>query len=171
MIYIGISRGSKGTIGIIKENGDIDFVRVPIRYTKKGNYPRLNYRRLKEILEPYAATTINEVQKKMNAKALVEKPSPGKSKNISATFLVQNCIFEAQLAVLECLGISYETVEASQWHHDLFTGKLTKLSPKQASLEWGNEVFPELRQAKPTDRDGICIAYYIQNIKDYQKRK
>jgi hypothetical protein len=171
MIYIGISRSWDGTIGIIDENDKPVLVKVPWRYWGGRNQKHLDYKKFKELLQPYASTPMNEVRSQINAKALVEFPFNGKGINSGrGKVLASTRFFEAELAILEVLGISVEFIEPIDWHHDLFTGKFYKLTPKQASLEYGNELYPELKQNKAKDRDGICIAYYLKNIKNYKKR-
>jgi len=48
MIYIGITRGQRGTIGIIPEDGEPKFFSVPI--TQSGMKTRLNKQRFMPLL-------------------------------------------------------------------------------------------------------------------------
>lgn len=168
MTYIGISRG-EGTIGIIKEDGTVELHKVPTSQQKKSRVKHLAYRRFIELMQPYAETQMNEVRRQINAKALVEKP-PTSTKHKWAYRWLASRLFEAECAILEALGISYQIIEPQEWEHDMFTGKFLKLTDKQASLEYGNELYPQLRQNKARDRDGICMAYYLKNAKQFGKR-
>lgn len=168
MTYIGISRG-EGTIGIIKEDGTVELHKIPTSFQKKSMVKHLGYRRFIELMRPYAEAPENEVRSKIMAKALIEKPPTNTKLKWSYRWLSSR-FFEAECAILEALGISYQIIEPQEWKHDMFTGKFLKLTDKQASLEYGNELYPQLRQNKAKDRDGICMAYYLKNAKQFGKR-
>ena len=122
-----------------------------------------------ELLKPYASTQMNEVRTQINAKALIEKPFTGKKIHWSTRLTTQR-FFEAEVAILEALDIRYEIVEPIEWERDMFTGKFLKLTSEQASLAYGNELYPQLTQEKATDRDGICMAYYLKNARQFGKK-
>lgn len=157
MVYIGITRGQRGTIGIIPEDGEPKFFSVPI--TQSGMKTRLNKQRFIEIMKPYAAIEINECQKKVIAKAVVEEPVFNKTRFRETVF--QTRFFEAITSILELLGISVETVQPLKWHNQLFIGKYRKSSAKQASLDYAKELYPQFIQCKQFDRFGICLADWL----------
>lgn len=159
MYYIGISR-TFGTIGILSDDEDFEpkFLQVPI--SKSRGVCRLNYRAFREMMQPYAAQEINEVQSMVIAKAVLETPNinPKHFKSsISSTRF-----YEAEKAILDYLGISSEAVEPRQWEHQLFTGKYKKLTKRVASIEYGNDNWPQFKQNKAEDRDGLCLAYWLK---------
>ena len=169
MTYIGISRGTYGTIGIIKENGEVIFQKIPWKWRKAHWDRHLDYKKFTELLKPYASTQMNEVRTQINAKALIEKPFTDKKIHWSTRLTTQR-FFEAEVAILEALGIRYEIVEPIEWERDMFTGKFLKLTSEQASLAYGNELYPQLTQEKATDRDGICMAFYLKNARQFGKK-
>lgn len=157
MVYIGITRGQRGTIGIIPEDGEPKFFSVPI--TKTGEKRRLNKQRFIEMMMPYASVEVSECQRKIIAKAVVEEPVCSKSHFYESVW--QGRVFEAVCAILEMLGISVETVQPLKWHNQLFIGKYRKSSAKQASLDYANEIYPQFLQNKQLDRFGICLADWL----------
>lgn len=176
MVYIGIGRGTDGTIGIIHENGDVEFHKVPWKYSKlkyERQTKRLNHRKFAELLRRFAAEDENEVRQRIKAKVLIEAPVSSGCRLCMkklAGVLSTTRFYDAECAVLETLGISYEVIQPSEWMHNLFTGLYAKLPDRDASLEYGNNLYPQLKQEKAKDRDGICLAWYLQNMKDFKKR-
>lgn len=155
--FIGIDNGNTGTIGIVDKDGNpVLFEKTPVK-TVKGVH-RLNHEKLKEMLSRYS-----------NAIVLIERPmiNPQRFKaSISAT----RCD-EAEKVILEQLGIPYEVIDSKQWQHALFNGVYEHLTTKQASLELGNETFPEYLQHKHSDRDGILIAYFGATHPEFFERR
>lgn len=173
MTYIGISRGATGTIGIIDENDNATLVPVPWTWKNQKGHKHLNYQKFIEILKPYIPVDENDVRQKLPAKVVMEKPigfnwDTKRSVNIQK-FIASNRFYEAEMAILECLGIPVTLVEPYNWHKDLFTQKYKKLSDVQASIEYGNDLYPELKQSKCKDRDGICMAFWLKNQKLFGK--
>ena len=173
MVYIGISRGGTGTIGIINENDEIYFSQVPKEWRHQNGHNHLNYKKFVELLKPYAIVQENDVRQKVNALAVVEKPigfmwSKKHSINIQK-FIASNRFFEAEMGILEALGIPVTLVEPANWQRDMFTNKYHKMKENQASIELGNDLFPELKQSKAKDRDGICMAYWLKHQKLFKR--
>ncbi len=174
MNYIGISRGGTGTIGIINENDEPYISQVPWSWFRVGGHKHLNYKKFVELLKPYVPVQENEVRQKINAMAVVEKPigfmwKKSASINIQK-FIASNRFFEAEMGILEALGIPVTLVEPANWQRDMFTNKYHKMTEKQASLELGNDLFPELKQSKAKDRDGICMAYWLKHQKLFNRK-
>lgn len=156
--YIGIDNGNTGTIGITDKDGSpIMFEKTPV-HTVNGVH-RLDHDKFKEILSRYRGKSI----------ALIERPmlNPKRWKaSISAT----RCD-ESMKVILEQLGIPYEQIDSRQWQHQLFTGVYEHLTTKQASIDLGNQTFPEYKQHKHTDRDGILIAFFGATHPEFFERR
>ena len=159
MYYIGISR-TFGNIGILSDDEDFEPIFVPVPISRTKGKRRLNYTQFRELLEPYAAIEINECQKKIIAKAVLELPLDQPTHYKASTTSIG--FFEAERAILDYLGISVITIEPIRWKHPLFIGKYKKLSHKQASVEFGNDNWPQFLQNHQTDRDGLCLAYWLK---------
>lgn len=149
MVYIGQDNGVTSTIGILPDDSDPIFVKTPTKQVKGER--RLDHKRYRELLEPYAG----------NAVAVLERPMLN-PKRWKASISAAKC-HEAMRVVLEELDIPYEVIDSRNWQHPLFTGVYKKLTTKQASLELGNELFPQFKQMKHIDRDGILMAYWLKN--------
>lgn len=149
MVYIGQDNGVTSTIGILSDDSDPIFVKTPTKQVKGER--RLDHKRYRELLEPYAG----------NAVAVLERPFTHPNR-YRASISAAKC-HEAMRIILEQLDIPYEVIDSRNWQHPLFTGAYKKLTPKQASLELGNQLFPQFKQHKHADRDGLLIAYWLKN--------
>ena len=143
--FIGIDNGTTGSIGIVDCNGDaVWFGKTPVKNTKNGK--RLDWAKLESLLKEYS-----------DAVCLIERPFTH-PKRWKASISAARCD-EAQRCVLERLGIRYDHLDSRTWQKVLgSTGGL-----KYASLELGNELYPQYKQHKHQDRDGLLIARHLWN--------
>lgn len=148
MNYAGIDNGVSGSLSIITEDGKTIFVPTPVKQVK--GFRRLDWNKFIEIFRPYAG----------NCCVLLEKALQN-PKRFKATVSAAKCE-EAECIALEQLGIKYIIIDSKMWQKPLFTGKYAKLTTKQASLEFGNDHFPQFKQSKLKDRDALCMAYYLK---------
>lgn len=144
MYFIGIDNGVSGTIGIIDENGEaVYFTKTPVKKSKQGG-SRVDWQKLETILKDY-----------LPAVCLIERPFTH-PKRWKASISAARCD-EAQRCVLERLGVKYDHIDSRIWQKVLgHTGGL-----KYASLELGNELYPQYKQSKHPDRDGLLIARHL----------
>ena len=149
MVYIGQDNGVTSTIGILSDDSEPIFIKTPTKQVKGER--RLDHKKYKELLEPYAGKAV----------VVLERPMIN-PKRFKASISAAKC-HEAMRIILEQLNIPYEVIDSKVWQHPLFTGAYKKLTTKQASLELGNQLFPQFRQHKHTDRDGLLIAYWLKN--------
>jgi hypothetical protein len=155
-IFIGIDNGVSGTIGIITENKTL-FIKTPVfkcqDYTKKRkNISRVDSKALYELLEPF----------KNNSIALMERPMVNPTR-FTATESALRC-HEAMLSIIELLGISYQFIDSKEWQKVLLPHGTAKEDTKKLSLEIGNRLFPDFKDFKHPDRDGMLIAEYTRRM-------
>lgn len=166
--YIGIDNGTSGSIGLV--GGEIPiFIKTPTfmeqSYTKKKQrISRLDRVKLKEFivnnvdLEGFASLSCD-------IKVIFERPfvNPG---GFKASMSAVRCL-EAQLTIIEDLGLPFEYVDSKQWQKVMLPG-LTKGTNelKQASLDIGCRIFPMCEKTikSQKDADGILIAEWARRM-------
>lgn len=159
-LVIGIDNGVTGSWGVVGEN--TLFLKLKTRsvkkYTKKKqNVTRLDYplmkKFLEELIEPYSKEDII---------AVLERPMINAARfNASSSAL--RC-WEATLILLEELDIPYTFIDSKEWQKQMLPlGKMGSKELKEASLQIGNRLYPQFKEYKHSDRDGILIASYWNN--------
>ena len=151
-VYIGIDNGVSGTIAILTDNETI-FVKTPVKkeqdYTKaKKIITRVDVSALKELLEPFTN----------DAFILLERPLVNPNR-FAATASALRC-HEAELTVIEMLGIPFQFIDSKEWQKALLPKGCD--DTKKASLDIGNRLFPQFREFKHPDRDALLIAEYAK---------
>lgn len=156
-VYIGIDNGTTGTIGIVGDNVQPQIYHTPVKceqdYTKaKKNISRLDCEEFMRILKQYFPSDICVV---------CERPMINPTRwNASMTAI--RC-WEAQLIILEVLGISHQFVDSKEWQRMLLPkGIKGSNEQKKASKDIGKRLFPMLANFKHTDFDGVLIAEYAR---------
>lgn len=160
--FIGQDNGITSTVAILSDNDKPVFRKTPVK--QSNGEKRLNHEEYKKLLEPYSGKAI----------AVLERPMINPSR-FKSSISAAKC-HEAMRICLEELDIPFIVIDSRIWQNPLFVGKYKKLTTKQASTELGNELFPEFKQSKHTDRDSLLMAYYAKNnpdifMKKTQKRK
>ena len=150
--YIGIDNGVSGTIAILTDNETI-FVKTPVKkeqdYTKaKKIITRVDVSALKELLSPFAD----------DAFILLERPLVNPNR-FAATSSALRC-HEAELTVIEMLGIPFQFIDSKEWQKALLPKGCD--DTKKASLDIGTRLFPQFREFKHPDRDALLIAEYAK---------
>lgn len=159
-IYIGIDNGTTGTIGIVGENIIPQIYHTPVKkeqdYTKaKKNVSRLDVSGFMEILNKYDHNMISVV---------CERPMINPTR-WTASMTAIRC-WEAQLVILEFLGISHQFVDSKEWQRTMLPKGIKGANElKKASKDIGNRLFPMLKDFKHTDYDGLLIAEYARRNK------
>lgn len=159
-VYIGIDNGTTGTIGIVGDNIQPQFLKTPVKkeqdYTKaKKTITRLDCSQFTEMLNQFNPNDIFVV---------LERPMINPTR-WTATMTAIRC-WEAQLIILEMLAIPHQFVDSKEWQR-LMLPKGIKGSEeqKQASKDIGNRLFPTFADFKHGDRDGLLIAEYARRMK------
>lgn len=151
--FIGIDNGVSGTIGIIGEDYDA-LLKTPIfqcqDYTKKKKIiSRLDGVEFSKLLNEF---------KDCNPVILLERPMVNPMR-FAASEVALRC-HEAMLIVIESLKFPYEFIDSKEWQKVLLPEGTDKKDTKSMSLEIGNRLFPQYKEFKHPDRDGILIAEY-----------
>ena len=157
-VYIGQDNGVTSTIGILQEDKAAQFISTPVfksqDYTKaKKNVTRLDVEEYYKILSEYSDKT------KYQTLLLLERPLVNPTR-FNATASALRC-HEAMLVCIELLQIPYRFIDSKEWQKYLFP-KGTE-DTKKMSLEIGNRYFPEFKNEKHPDRDGLLIALYAKH--------
>lgn len=154
--FIGIDNGVTGSIGIVgRVDGFINFSKKKKKkeqdYTKaKKNITRIDSVELIEMLSPF---------KNMNCLVLMERPMVNPTRFVATTSALR--AWEATLVVLESLKLPYLIIDSKEWQKELLPkGVKGSDELKNASKDIGNRLFPDTRESKHSDRDGILIAEY-----------
>lgn len=151
-VHVGIDNGTSGSIGILCGH-KAEWFKMPVRkelsYTKAKKYiNRVDVNALRKILEITSGPTF----------ATIERPmvNPGR---FAATLSAMRCL-EATLIVIEQLGIPYSYIDSREWQKTQLPSGLAGDELKQASLDIGRRLWPNL-SFKP-DADALLIARHQQ---------
>lgn len=153
--YIGIDNGVSGTIGIVTQSGESLFIKTPVKkeqdYTKKKKeISRIDAGRLIEVLSKYGESK--------ECFIVMERPLVNPTR-FQATASALRC-HEAELIIIESLGIPFQFVDSKDWQKDMLPKGCE--DTKKASLEIGARLFPQFRDFKHPDRDGILMAEWAR---------
>lgn len=158
-IYIGIDNGTTGTIGIVGNGIEPQLHHTPIKKEQ-------DYTKAKKIVSRLDCECFTEIVKQFNSNnvcVVCERPMINPTRwNASMTAI--RC-WEAQLIVLEMLGISHIFVDSREWQKSLLPkGIKGAEEQKHASKDIGNRLFPQFKDFKHPDRDGLLIAEYARRL-------
>ncbi len=158
-LFIAIDNGISGTIGVIGET--TDFFKTPTvsvsKYTKaKANITRVDHKKLMSKLTHITNGYLTE-----EIMVSLERPMVNPRRfNASASALRA---FEATLVVLEQLNLPYSYIDSKEWQKVMLQKGLKGSEQlKKASLSVGNRLFPQFKENKHKDRDGILMAEYLR---------
>lgn len=158
-IYIGQDNGVTSTIGILIEGEKPLLLKTPVvlvqDYTKaKKNISRLISSEYYNLLEKYSDKSLYQTL------ILIERPLVNPER-FQATASALRC-HEAMLIIVELLELPYRFIDSKEWQKKLLPEGTEKEDLKKMSLEIGNRYFPEFKDFKHLDRDGLLIAKYAQ---------
>lgn len=159
-IYIGLDNGTTGTIGIVGDGIQPQLHHTPVKkeqdYTKaKKNVTRLDCMAFKEIIDQFNHNDIFVV---------CERPMINPTR-WTASMTAIRC-WEAQLIMLEVLGIPHQFVDSKEWQRVMLPkGIKGSNEQKSASKDIGKRLFPQFADFKHTDMDGLLIAEYARRNK------
>ena len=156
-VYIGIDNGTTGTIGIVGDAIEPQLHHTPVKkeqdYTKaKKQVTRLDCVAFKAILDQFDHKDIY---------VFMERPMINPTR-WTASMSAMRC-WEATLIMLESLGISHQFIDSKEWQREMLPkGIKGSDEQKKASFDIGNRIFPQFKDFKQKDRDGILIAEYAR---------
>lgn len=162
MTFIGFDNGvtSEG-IGVISSDPSCPPIlyKLPVKkelsYTKEAkNISRINFEDLCSIIEEVYNNT-----KDKSLLAGLERPMVNGARFNASLSAVR--ALEATLIVLEKYKIPYQYIDSKEWQKELLPKGLKGTDQlKQASLDIGKRLFPNLKLKK--DADGLLIAEYLK---------
>ena len=159
-VYMGVDNGVSGTIGIIDTvSKKVEFIKTPVKkpeqdYTKKkSNITRLDFLRFKTLLELYKDTKIL---------IIFERPMINNTRFIASKTGLR--CWEAQLICVEILCLPYIILDSKEWQKKMLPKGISKEELKTASLQISNKIFPQFKDFKHPDRDGLLIAEYQRRL-------
>jgi hypothetical protein len=156
-IYIGIDNGVTGTIGIVGDGIEPQLYHTPVikeqDYTKKKKeISRVNCEKFLEIIKQFDPKDV---------RAVIERPMINPTR-FTASISAVRCL-EAELILLESLGISHMFIDSKEWQKKLLPqGIKGDDEQKKASYDIGNRLFPQFTDFKHKDRDGLLIAEWAR---------
>lgn len=164
-IFIGIDNGVSGTIGIIDETGVL-FTKTPVKseqnYTKKkGNITRVNVKELKILL--LQSLLIDDISGYVNPNDVIvaiERPMVNPTRFQATTSALR--ALEATLNCIEELELPYIYLDSKEWQKELLPKGVTGTDLKKASLDIGARLFPQFKDFKHEDRDGLLMAEFLR---------
>ena len=159
MVFIGIDNGVSGSVGIVNTDGSVinylhTLIRKELNYTKTKQWlNRVDGIALSEILANYS---VNQ------AFVYIERPmvNPGRFR---ATVSALRAL-EATLIVIESIHLPYQYIDSKEWQKVLLPSGLEREELKEASLQVGKRLFPNINFKGFDDADGLLIAEYIRRI-------
>lgn len=158
-LFIGIDNGVSGTIGIIGE--EVRFFKTPTRsvlkYTKKkANITRIDHKELFKVLAEYT-----DKYKTNEIIVALERPMVNPQRFNASTSALR--AWEATIIVVELLGLPYMYIDSKEWQKVMLPKGLKGSSIlKKASRDVGERLFPDFKEIKHEDMDGILIAEYLR---------
>lgn len=164
-LFISIDNGVTGTIGIIGPK-TTEFFKTPVlsekSYTKVGkNISRIKTKDLKKVL--LKALSDNGIENTQEVAVCLERPMINATR-FSASISAARAV-EATLIVLEDLELSFQYIDSKEWQKVLLPSGI-KGGPelKKASKDIGARLFPQFKDVKHPDRDGILMAEYLRRL-------
>lgn len=151
--YLGIDNGVTGSIGIILDNQYFYF-KTPVK-------KELSYTKTKQWLNRIDFDILKKDLSILNIHlAVIERPmvNPGRFK---ATMSAMRAL-EATQIILEQLKIPYQWIDSKEWQKAMLPAGLEKEELKEASLQIGKRLFPNIKWDEFDDADGILIAEYAR---------
>ena len=158
-VFCGIDNGVSGTIGIIDETG-VEFIKTPVKSEqnykkKKGNITRVNVKELKTFIQD----TLNFVNPN-DVIVAIERPMVNPTRFQATTSALR--ALEATLNCIEELELPYIYLDSKEWQKELLPKGVTGTDLKKASLDIGARLFPQFKDFKHEDRDGLLMAEFLR---------
>ena len=159
ILYFGQDNGVTSTYGILGDGFEPITAKTPVKkiqdYTKaKKQITRLDAVAYYNLLKKY-------IDEGYEIRMCLERPMVNPSM-FRASESALRC-FESMWAIIELLDISVQFIPSTDWQKELLP-KGTKGADelKKASLEIGNRLYPQFKDLKHPDRDGLLIAYWMK---------
>lgn len=153
--FIGVDNGISGSVGLIYSDGTYEFFRTPIKsaqdYTKKKKMVnRVQHLELTKILSKAGEGSM----------VMIERPMINSTRFHASMSAIR--AYEVTITVLESLGLPYEICDSKEWQKPLLPIGAKGDELKKASLDVGNRMFPNTKNIKHPDCDGMLIALFCK---------
>lgn len=150
---IAVDNGCTGTLAFVDSDGKYEMVKTPFKYG-------LDYtKHAKKIsrIDVDAMTAIFKLWKTANCIVLCERPLVNPMLFKATISAVR--AYEATLVAIESVGLPYDMVDSRSWQKEFLPSGL-KGRPvlKEASLQAGKRLFPNVDWDKFDDADSILMA-------------
>ena len=173
MTYIGIDNGISGSVAFVKSNGSYGCFGTPIKseqnYTKtKANITRIDFMDLVELL-------VDIIGLEKNTRVFLERPMINPMRWKSSVSAIR--ALESTIIAFEYIGLSYQYIDSKEWQKELLPAMPTKTKEgekipsairtkalKDASLDIGKRLFPNVADQFKKDADGMLIAEYCRRF-------
>lgn len=155
--YIGIDNGVSGTIAYISEEG-VGFDKTPVIKVQ-------DYTKAKKLISRLDAVLFDGFLARFEPSetmVVIERPLVNPSR-LRATESALRC-HEAMLVLLERRDFPYMFIDSKEWQRALLPKGCMGEELKKASLDIGNRLFPQFKDVKHPDRDGLLIAEYARRV-------
>lgn len=160
---VGIDNGGTGSMGIIDLlRGKQFFYSTPTKTVRdyqveKKTIVRLDHKVFKDILLKHIDPT--------HTLLIMERPLVNPTM-FQASIHAVRCM-EAQLVIIEDLGIEYDVIDSKVWQKLMLPKGTTGTALKQKSFDIGLELYPHLVEKilKQNEADGLLIAEYCKRYR------
>lgn len=159
-IFVGIDNGKSGSIGVVGEV--VDFLQTP--GNRQLSYQKSKTKYITRLDVPVFHSFLKSLVDKVGAdKILIGYERPLVNSRMFTATLSAVRFLEAQLVVTEMLDIPYIYLDSKEWQKYIFPyGVRGSVALKKASLDIGNRLYPQFKNSKHPDRDGLLIAHYLR---------
>lgn len=158
-VYIGIDNGTSGTIAVVGDSITPVFVHTPVKKEQ-------NYTKAKKIISRLDCTAFLDIVRQeegADVTVLLERPLVNPTRFVATTTALR--CFEAELILLETLRYRIIYIDSKEWQSKILPKGIKGSDElKKLSLDVGNRLFPQFRDFKHPDRDGLLIAEYGRRI-------
>ena len=161
-IWIGIDNGVSGTIGILGTNIIPEFFKTPVVKVQDYCKAKKNITRLDAVEFHNKLKALKGLSEIMNIdlKICLERPMVNPSL-FKASESALRC-FEAMWAMIELLNLPVQFIPSTDWQKELLPKGTKGEELKRMSLELGNRWYPQFKEVKHPDRDGLLIAHWMK---------
>ena len=158
-VWIGIDNGVSGTLGVFSTFREPVFMKNPVVKVQ-------DYTKAKKMISRLDAVAfynlLNDWKKEAEEISIcLERPmvNPGMFK---ASESALRC-FEAMWAIIDILSLPVQFIPSTDWQKELLPHGIKGADElKKASFDIGNRLFPQFKDFKHPDRDGLLIAYWMK---------
>ncbi|MGD9157020.1 MAG: hypothetical protein PVG39_01310 [Desulfobacteraceae bacterium] len=164
MIYFGGDNGSTGNYGVIYSDGWAEYRSYPVKRVQDYTKKKQEVTRLDAEEWMLELRDIVGRQPQDQIRIFLERPFVNYHGYAIKTSLNAVRFFEAQLVVIELLGISYDIIDSRMWQKELLPAGTKGPELKKKSLDIGIRLFPQLKETirKMKDADGLLIAEWAR---------